>query len=51
MEPNKIEKLEWIAVKDVPVDTGIAHVIRSLFLLGWITKEEYERRVKNAPES
>jgi mutator protein MutT len=50
-EHGKTEKLEWFAVTDLPINVGIAHVIRPLYLLGWITKEEYEKRLRTTPES
>ncbi|MBL7169932.1 MAG: NUDIX domain-containing protein [Candidatus Aenigmarchaeota archaeon] len=51
LEPDKCEKLEWFDPKNLPEDCGIAHVVVPLYKLGWISKDEYERRLENTPES
>ena len=51
LEPDKCEKLEWFDPKNIPEDCGIAHVVVPLYKLGWISRSEYERRLKSTPES
>ena len=51
LEPNKCEKLEWFAPKEIPKNCGIAHVVTPLYKLGLIDKKEYEKRLKETPES
>lgn len=51
MESENFEKIEWFSPKEIPDNAGLAHVIMPLYLLGLISKEEYQKRLKNTPES
>ncbi len=51
MKPEKFEKIEWFNPKEIPENTGIAHVIKPLRNLGLIGEEDYQKRLKNTPES
>lgn len=51
MEPKKCDELRWFKINDIPKNCGIAHIITPLYQLGLITKEEYEKRVKETDES
>ena len=50
-ESNKFEKLEWFPVDKIPLNSGITHVIRPLYLLRLINDEEYKKRLLNNTES
>jgi len=51
MEADKFEKIEWFNPKKIPENTGIAHVIKPLYVMGLINEEDYQKRLKNTPES
>lgn len=51
MEPNKCEKLDWFDPKDPPKNSGITHVLRPAFLLGFLSKAEFKKRKKSTKES
>ncbi len=51
MELDKSEKIEWFKPEEIPENTGVAHVITPLHLMGLISEEEYQKRLKNTPES
>ena len=51
LEPDKCEKLQWFDPKNIPENCGVAHVIVSLYKLGLIDKEKYEKRLRDTPES
>lgn len=50
-EPQKSEGLAWFNISDLPENVGIHHVILPLRQLGWISGEEFRRRVHSTPES
>ncbi len=50
-EPSKCEDLKWFDTDILPEKCGIAHIVVPLYKLGWISKSEYERRLRNTPES
>jgi 8-oxo-dGTP diphosphatase len=51
LEPEKFDDLRWFAVRDLPANCGLHHVILPLVRLGWISHEEYERRLSSTEES
>ena len=51
MEKDRIEKIGWFPVDKIPKDSGIAHVVAPLHMLGLINEEEYKKRIKETPES
>jgi 8-oxo-dGTP diphosphatase len=51
LEHDKCEKLVWFDPKNLPENCGIAHVVVPLYKLNLISREEYEKRLLNTPES
>ena len=51
LEPEKFDDLRWFAVHDLPAKCGLHHVILPLHQLGWISDEEYQRRLRSTGES
>lgn len=50
-EQDKAKKIEWFNPKAIPENSGIAHVVTPLHMMGLINEEEYQKRLKNTPES
>ena len=51
LEPEKFDQIKWFPLNRIPKDAGIAHVAAPLFLLGYMTKKEFSRRLRETPES
>jgi len=51
VETDKFEELKWFKINEIPKETGISHVIKPLYTLGMIGKEEYENRIRSTVES
>ncbi len=51
LEPDKVEEVRWFPVSQVPKDSGIAHVVAPLHKLGFMSDEEFIKRLKKTPES
>lgn len=51
LEAEKCEKIKWFSLNKLPKKAGIAHVVRPAYLLGKISKKEYQSRLINTPES
>lgn len=50
-EPDKFDQIKWFPLDRIPKDSGIAHVAAPLFLLGYMKRREFEKRLKETPES
>lgn len=50
-EPDRFEDLRWFAVDELPANCGLHHVIIPLHQLGWISDDEYRRRLASTAES
>ena len=51
MEPDNFSELKWFKLSEIPMNTGISHVIKPLYQAGLISKAELERRIKSAEKS
>ena len=51
MEPEKCESIGWFDPKNPPINSGITHVLRPAFLLGYLTKTDFEKRKNLTKES
>lgn len=50
-EPKKIVQLKWFDLKNIPKNSGVAHVAAPLVILGKMSRSEFEKRRKETPES
>ena len=51
LEPDKVDEIRWFPVKSVPKNSGIAHVAVPLRAFGLISEREFQRRLRETPES
>ncbi|MFC1653723.1 NUDIX domain-containing protein [Patescibacteria group bacterium] len=51
METEKCERIEWFDVGNLPENSGITHVLRPSLLLGYLNKEEFNKRSAQTKES
>lgn len=51
LEPEKFDQIKWFPLNRIPKDAGVAHVAVPLFLLGYMSKKEFSRRLRETPES
>lgn len=51
LEPDKVDEIRWFPVSHVPKNSGIAHVAVPLHRLGFMSKSEFHKRLKETPES
>jgi len=50
-EPEKIAQLKWFDMNKIPKNSGVAHVAAPLFMLGKMGRKEFEKRMRETPES
>lgn len=51
LEPSKCSEIKWFDAKNLPNNAGTTHVLRPAYLMGLITKAEFEQRKLQTSES